>query len=653
MAAAIPTEGKHGAVYSDSFFGSLVWSSDEKHVAYIAEKNAPKTASFFSSKNGGGDDDKKPKPGSKFEMREDWGETYRGGSPVIVVASVAAEAVAVVPGIPETLSAGQVQWAPENKQLVFTGWSTEPRRLGIVHCYNRPCALYAVPIDVAQLFATKTKTENGTPELNLTTKLSLANACSRSPRFSSDGKLLVYLASNNLTTHNSASKLLTLQWCGADLKTETTPAPTEAITQKPLDRTTLVSGEERVVIDIVEKFPEDESVCPGLFLANLPNRCFIEDRKIIFSSQWRSLLVPLLVDLESGTLRKIAIPGTSTSNLNVQDVRKGVCALFDGSELNRVPFTFVGRWDPNKVAFHTFKITPHAPSFTEQAIDFTALSWETHFVPLAENDPFNAQHALDSPQRIKGIEYIITLPGDFSENAAEGKKTPLILFPHGGPHAANVPVFLISPVFFASLGYAVVNVNYRGSLGFGKNFVDALPGHVGDMDVSDCRLALEHVLKTYTSMDAERIYVMGGSHGGFLTGHLLSTPSHAQNQEKWAGGVMINAVTNMAHCVGISDIPDWCYVESGSADLKTGLTKMFEKSPIASVRKNKSPTLIVLGAADKRVPISQNVEYYYALKQQGTETRMLKYPGAGHGIAEPEQESDYLINSALWFEQHQ
>jgi acylaminoacyl-peptidase len=655
IAATIPTEGKHGQVYADAFFGSLTWSSDEQYLTYIAERNPPKTSSFFNGK-GGAEDEKKPKPGSKFELREDWGETYRGGNPVIVVASVAAESVCVVPGIPQVLSAGQVQWAPHNKNLIFTGWNTEPRRLGIIHCYNRPCAIYSVPIDVDKLFASKTDKPAGDSAAtssnevtDLTTKLTLANACSRSPRFSADGKILVYLASDNLKTHNSASKLLTTDWIYSP-SSASTGAASSSEKADAVPREQLVGGEERVIIDIVSKYPEKEEDFPGLYLGNLPTRCFIEDRKVMFSSQWRSLLVPLLVDLETGVLRKVTVPGCSNSNLNVQDVRKDVCALFDGSELNRVPFNFVGRWDHKKSTFRDFKVTPHPPSITEHAIDVSELSWETGFAPLPSDDPFNAS-LTDPSSRFPGIEYLLTLPSDFHDSD-KSSKTPVILFPHGGPHAANTPIFLITPVFFAKLGYAVININYRGSLGFGKNFVDALPGHAGDMDVKDCHLALKHVLEKHSDkLDHSRIYVMGGSHGGFLTGHLLATPCPSTSG-KWSAGVMINAVTNIAHCVGISDIPDWCYVESGVSDLKTGISTMFNASPISRIQSVNAPTLIVLGAADKRVPISQSIEYYHTLKQQGTKTRMLKYPGAGHGIVEPEQEADYLINTALWFEQH-
>ncbi len=74
--------------------------------------------------------------------------------------------------------------------------------------------------------------------------------------------------------------------------------------------------------------------------------------------------------------------------------------------------------------------------------------------------------------------------------------------------------------FFNILGYAVIRVNYRGSLGAGKDSVESLPGHVGDLDVKDCNQALKEALTRYPHLDPSRVHLWGGSHGGFLVTHL-------------------------------------------------------------------------------------------------------------------------------------
>ena len=72
------------------------------------------------------------------------------------------------------------------------------------------------------------------------------------------------------------------------------------------------------------------------------------------------------------------------------------------------------------------------------------------------------------------------------------RSVPLILWPHGGPHSAVPTVFFNEVHYFASMGLAVLFVNYRGSTGAGKDSVDSLPGHVGDLDVKDCHQVSLH-----------------------------------------------------------------------------------------------------------------------------------------------------------------
>ncbi len=79
---------------------------------------------------------------------------------------------------------------------------------------------------------------------------------------------------------------------------------------------------------------------------------------------------------------------------------------------------------------------------------------------------------------------------------------------------------MATPHFFNLLGYGVVFVNFRGSLGNGRKSVDCLPGHIGDLDVKDCRQALSETLDVLPCLDKDKVFMMGGSHGGFLVLHL-------------------------------------------------------------------------------------------------------------------------------------
>ena len=75
-------------------------------------------------------------------------------------------------------------------------------------------------------------------------------------------------------------------------------------------------------------------------------------------------------------------------------------------------------------------------------------------------------------------------------------------------------------MFFCQLGYGILFVNYRGSLGFGEDNIKSLLGNVGDHDVKDCHMATLHVLEQLPHLDRSKVVLMGGSHGGFLVTHL-------------------------------------------------------------------------------------------------------------------------------------
>lgn len=109
-------------------------------------------------------------------------------------------------------------------------------------------------------------------------------------------------------------------------------------------------------------------------------------------------------------------------------------------------------------------------------------------------------------------------------------------------------------------GYAILHCNYRGSSGFGQNALESLAGTAGSLDVEDVVHLTKHALASNDALDSSRVGVCGGSHGGFLSGHLIG-----QYPELFKVAAMRNPVTNIASMVTATDIPDWCYVETFGA----------------------------------------------------------------------------------------
>jgi acylaminoacyl-peptidase len=168
----------------------------------------------------------------------------------------------------------------------------------------------------------------------------------------------------------------------------------------------------------------------------------------------------------------------------------------------------------------------------------------------------------------------------------------VLLVPHGGPHSCLPTSFMPSYAFLAAhLNMAVLHCNYRGSIGYGQDSIESLPGHIGTNDVADCMNILQHACEMHPSLlDAQRVGVAGGSHGGFLTGHLIG-----QFPDRFKVAAMRNPVTNIPPMVTTSDISDWCYVEALGLDafdfdsfkppLPPQLVGMYAASPIAHVAK--------------------------------------------------------------------
>uniref|UniRef100_A0A9J8CRU0 Acylamino-acid-releasing enzyme n=1 Tax=Cyprinus carpio carpio TaxID=630221 RepID=A0A9J8CRU0_CYPCA len=266
------------------------------------------------------------------------------------------------------------------------------------------------------------------------------------------------------------------------------------------------------------------------------------------------------------------------------------------------------------------------------------ISWQTlNFSPPPEED--NSQYP--------GLDFnaILLKPKEMTA----GSKLPLVVMPHGGPHSVLVSEWILSTAVLCKMGFSVLLVNYRGSLGFGQDNILSLPGNIGTQDVKDVQFAVDSVLKQ-GDFDEQKVAVVGGSHGGFLACHLIG-----QYPEFYKACVARNPVTNLSSMIGCTDIPDWCVVEAGyeyNTDIHLEpaiLEQMLNKSPIKHV---KTPVLLMLGEDDKRVPSKQGIEYYRALKALQVPVRLLWYPGNNHSLSKVDAESDGFMNAALWIIQH-
>jgi dipeptidyl aminopeptidase/acylaminoacyl peptidase len=213
-------------------------------------------------------------------------------------------------------------------------------------------------------------------------------------------------------------------------------------------------------------------------------------------------------------------------------------------------------------------------------------------------------------------------PGDPS---AAGRKWPLILNIHGGPHGAYGNEFSFERQLQAAAGYYVLYTNPRGSTGYGEEFLWGTWGSWGDEDYDDVMAGVDHVLARYP-VDAERLGVTGYSYGGYMTDWIIT------QTRRFAAAVAGAGISNWMSDYGTADIPRTKESEFfGTPWEEEGLKNLLASSPIVFAKGVTTPTLFVHGEFDHRVPIEEAEQMYTALQKQGVPARMIRYPESYHG----------------------
>ncbi|NXC23057.1 ACPH enzyme, partial [Corythaeola cristata] len=600
---------KHGSVYDNDQFGCLAWSHSETHLLYVAEKKRPKAESFFQSKApelGTSDEDvghpeKKDAPlkvrspcsgagggwggsrgadgavpqGEQFVYQEDWGEALSTRSvPVLCALDIEGSSVSVLDGILEHLSPGQAFWSPGDTGVVFVGWWHEPFRLGLQHCTNRRSALFYVDLTGGKCGKRRVPNLAGTPAPR-SPSLS-PHACAEllsedtkavwSPRLSPDHCRIVYLENDALGPHQQCSRLRMYDWYTKHTSTVLEAVPRQAW-----------------------------GAFPGIYCSALPGLCWAADsRRLVLDTAQRSQQDVFVVDTVTGATTSLTAdaPQGSWSVLTID--RNLLVAKF--STPSCPPMLKVAVLpDAGQEAQARWVCLQDAPPVP-------GISWGIRTL----QPPPEQEH----PQ-YGGLDFDAILLRPTEGPAAQ--KPPLVVMPHGGPHTLFTAGWMLYPAALCRMGFAVLLVNYRGSLGFGQDSVASLLGNIGTQDVRDVQLCVERVLQE-EPLDAGRVALMGGSHGGFLACHLVG-----QFPDTYHACVVRNPVVNIASMVTATDIPDWCLTEMGLHYAHDALpdpaqwTEMLLRSPMRYVDQVHTPVLLLLGEDDRRVPPKQGLEYYRAL----------------------------------------
>ena len=648
------------------------------------------------------------------EWREDWGEQLVGKiEPAVYVLETESSAVGKVEGLPRgAVAASGPAWAPanapgaESDQLVCAAWlgdmrnfKSTSRRLGLVFCFNRPSGLFLLdaPSRSPPAEAETDSKRKAKEALPLTADVSSALW----PRFSPDGATLAYVSHARAVAtgaHAATCALRVIDW-----------------TAEGKPSRDVLGVADFVDDDAEARGPRSSArgAFPGLYAsAPLAADPWLGNDALVLQTTWGAGEAIVRVDVPTGEVTRLTPPaaeaegdwiggaytpgsprGDARANAErddagcvrdepggswtLADVKRGVVAAVrsDPGSPPEARVCRVGGCDDRHDSDSLFggwravRRAVASPAAREAAAALETLEYFVQDVSRSVSDGaylLTAEDAAkdaakDGSEKAAVVQSVVVRAKRDDKSSSSTRKPPLIVLPHGGPHGACVAGYVTSVAYLASLGYAVAYCNYRGSTGYGEAALQSLVGGAGGgagvRDVMDCSAIARRCINDGVC-DPERVCVVGGSHGGFLGGHLVGQSAVLEAfGVDFKCAVLRNPVTDVGAMVASTDIPDWCFVETLGIESYTDdpsletLAHMRSKSPIAhvaNVAEKKRPVMMLIGAADRRVPPTNGLRYAAALRAAGGTCHVRVFPEDAHGLVKPRTEFESFVSIATF-----
>lgn len=330
-----------------------------------------------------------------------------------------------------------------------------------------------------------------------------------------------------------------------------------------------------------------------------------------FASLWR-------VNIESGDTNEISTaPFTWLSQISVSPAEKAVVMIASSAG---IPARIV-RWDETGLQTIAYSDTERLP------VDFyptiSPLQWKA-----SDGSP------------VFGNYYGPTNPG-YSANGLP----PAILYIHGGPTSEQPATFSAERLYFTSRGYAWLDVNYRGSSGYGRTYLQALQRRWGETDVEDAASGAQALIDNGLA-DPKKLIIRGGSAGGYT---VLNSLIHHPGLFK--AGICLYGVSNLFTLVQDTHKFEAHYTDSMVGSLPAAAEKFHDWSPVFHADQIQDPLAIFQGSVDKVVPPSQSEEIVDALRSRGIPLIYKVYEGEGHGFRKQETLADYYFEVERFLQQ--
>ncbi|HSS11375.1 MAG TPA: S9 family peptidase [Acidimicrobiales bacterium] len=232
------------------------------------------------------------------------------------------------------------------------------------------------------------------------------------------------------------------------------------------------------------------------------------------------------------------------------------------------------------------------------------------------------------------------------EELPAGEAPPLLVWIHGGPTGQNQVVFNARVAYFCDRGFNVLQVDHRGSSGWGRAYTQALRGEWGRLDVADTAAGMRAAAANGWG-SPNRIAPIGGSAGGFTVLLLL-----ALHTDVCGAGVALYGVTDLFELDETTHRFEAHYLHSIVGPLPEAAERYRERSPVVLADRITAPLLVLQGSADKVVPKAQSDALVARLQQRGTTVEYHVYDGEGHGWSRPEVVEDELERTWTFLRRH-
>lgn len=244
------------------------------------------------------------------------------------------------------------------------------------------------------------------------------------------------------------------------------------------------------------------------------------------------------------------------------------------------------------------------------------------------------------------IDAWLIRPSDFDPNA----KIPTILTIHGGPRGAYGEIFFHQMQMLAGKGYAILISNPHGSSGRGNAFAD-IRGKYGMVDYEDLMAVIDVALERFPFLDGDRLAVMGGSYGGYMTNWVIG------HTDRFRAAVSQRSIANWIHKFCTTDIGYYFNADQLGTDpwAEGGSDKLWWHSPLRYADRAKTPTLFIHSEQDYRCWLPEGIQMFTALKYHGVEAKLVMFREENHELSrsgKPRHRVRRLEEIVAWFDRH-